>query len=221
MEIIKYWYQGFLLMIILGISSCSRSDYQGQAWNNTRQQIPGRVECEYFDLGGEGIAYHDTDSINNGSGRLNPVNGTLLNEFRMDEGVDISYTKSGGIDNSPYNWVDVEMGQLYVGWTEPGEWINYSVQVKKSGMYQVGLMFTANADGGIALDLNGETLTDELFIPASKNVQDTIAMRHWHHWNRIDSLTTVHLKKGNHILTLKTVTHGNMNYDYLDFKAIH
>ena len=28
------------------------------------QQIPGRVECAYYDLGGEGVAYHDTDPTN-------------------------------------------------------------------------------------------------------------------------------------------------------------
>ena len=27
--------------------------------------------------------------------------------------------------------------------------------------------------------------------------------------------------KGIHLLTLKTVTNGNMNYDYLDFKLTH
>ena len=34
------------------------------------------------------------------------------------------------------------------------------------------------------------------------------------------SLATVKLKKGIHILTLKTVSHGNMNYDNLEFKII-
>jgi hypothetical protein len=29
------------------------------------------VQCALYDLGGEGIAYHDTDALNNGSGKLN------------------------------------------------------------------------------------------------------------------------------------------------------
>lgn len=40
------------------------------------QSIPGKLQCEYYDLGGEGIAYHDADSINSGSGRLNPADGS-------------------------------------------------------------------------------------------------------------------------------------------------
>jgi len=73
------------------------SEYQGGP-----QTIPGRVQYAYYDLGGEG----DTDAINHGSGALNPPNGEYLNEFRMHEGVDISYTKfEGQIDNSPYDLV--------------------------------------------------------------------------------------------------------------------
>jgi len=184
------------------------------------QQIQGKVQCELYDQGGEGIAYHDTDAINNGSGKLNPANGTFLNEFRMKEGVDISYTKSNDIDNNPYNMVEPLMGELYAGWTEPGEWINYTVKVNKTGNYQVGLMYTASGDGGISLSLDGKELTNELRIPSTRNVKEPVEWRQWHHWNRIDSLAIVKLKKGIHILTLKTVSHGNMNYDYLEFKII-
>ena len=170
-------------------------------------------------MGSEGIAYHDADSINSGNGRLNPANGTFLNEFRINEAVDISYTKARDIDNSPYNIVEPEMDQLYAGWTEPGEWINYTVDVTKTGNYSIGIMYTASGDGSIELLLDGKELTSELLIPSTKNDKETIAWRNWHHWNRIDDLTTMKLKKGKHLLTIKTVTSGNMNYDYLNFKV--
>jgi len=83
-------------IILLAFFSCTpiyKTMNAGKPWQNKIQQIPGRVECEYYNEGGEGVAYHDSDSINNGSGKLNPANGTYLNEFRMKEGVDISYTK--------------------------------------------------------------------------------------------------------------------------------
>src|SRR5690349_265911 len=47
------------------------------------QKIPGRVQCAYYDLGGEGVAYHDSDAINSGSGTFNKPDGTYLNQFRM------------------------------------------------------------------------------------------------------------------------------------------
>jgi hypothetical protein len=63
--------------------------------------------CAYYDLGGEGVAYHDTDPKNQGSGELNPADGTYLNEFRINEGVDTSYTKfdrkPDPMDDNPFD----------------------------------------------------------------------------------------------------------------------
>ena len=64
--------------------SFSKEKYKGKPFSNTvykggAQTIPGKLQCEYYDLGGEGIAFHDTDTINSGSGGLNPADGTYLN----------------------------------------------------------------------------------------------------------------------------------------------
>ncbi len=40
------------------------------------QRVPGRVDCAASDVGGEGVAYHDSDAVNHGSGELNPADGT-------------------------------------------------------------------------------------------------------------------------------------------------
>jgi hypothetical protein len=208
-------------VLIVAFTSCTpfyKTMNAGSPWQHNIQQIPGKIECEYYNEGGEGIAYHDSDSVNNGSGKLNPANGTFLNEFRMHEGVDISYTKSHDIDNNPYNKVPPKMDQLYVGWTKPGEWINYTVKVRESRNYKIGLMYTANGDGAISLDIDGKDITGPLKITSTHDDRDTVQWRQWHHWNRSDSLTTVKLKKGIHILTLHIVANGNMNLDYLEFK---
>ena len=193
----------------------------GKPWQNKMQELPGRLECEFYNTGGEGVAYHDTDSINNGSGKLNPANGTFLNEFRMKEGVDISYTKAHDyIDDNPYNKVGRDMNKFYVGWTQPGEWINYTVKVNKSGTYPVGVLYTANGDGAISVDVDGKDATGPMKIKSTHNDQDTIAWRQWHHWNGSDSIGTINLKKGTHVLTLHIVSNGNMNLDYLDFGKV-
>jgi Carbohydrate binding module (family 6) len=212
---------GFLIIFL--ICSCRSNyipkSYAGKAW--IKQSIPGRIECEAYDRGGESVAYHDTDSINNGSGKLNPVNGNPLNEFRMHEGPDISYTKSGNIDNNPYNVSEPELNQLYIGWTKPGEWLNYTVEVTNSGRYRLSLKYTANGDGAIALDLDEEKLAGPLKITSTHNDADTVAWRQWHHWNKLDSLSSIQLSKGTHLLTLHIVENGNMNFDYLEFTNEH
>ncbi len=42
-------------------------NYQGIPFTDSKytggaQKIPGKVMCAYYDLGGEGVAYHDTDA---------------------------------------------------------------------------------------------------------------------------------------------------------------
>ncbi len=199
-------------------SSLCQTTNSGKPWQNKIQQIPGRIECEFYNEGGEGVAYHDSDSINNGSGKLNPANGTFLNEFRMKEGVDISYTKTDNINDNPYNKVPRDMGKLYVGWTVPGEWIKYTVNVNESATYNVGLMYTSNWDGLISLDLDGKEIAGRLKIASTHDDRDTVKWRQWHHWNKTDPLTTLKLKKGIHVLTIHIVANGNMNLDYLEFK---
>lgn len=183
------------------------------------QLIPGKIECELYDQGGEGVAYHDTDAVNNGSGKLNPVNGNPLNEFRINEGVDISYSKADDIDNNPFNKVPRSIGDLYVGWTVPTEWINYTVEVTKSGTYKIGLLYTANGDGEIAIDVNRKDATGKMKITSTHDDKDPIDWRQWHHWNSSESIGTIKLKKGKQVLRLHIVSNGNMNFDYLTFTA--
>jgi hypothetical protein len=193
--------------------------YQDSHYQGGAQKIPGRVECAYYDRGGEGVAYHDTDSKNNGSGGLNPADGTYFNQFRMDEGVDISYTKfHDQIDNSPYNVILPPENQLYVGWTAPGEWFNITVQVAHAGLYRADLLYTSNRGGTISMDVNGEDATGPVTIASTFNASDPIAWRQWHHWNIMPGILKVRLPAGKNILTVHILTEGNMNLAYFDFK---
>ncbi len=212
----------FSILLIVSLLSCTaqvKIQNKGEPWQNNMQQVPGRIEFEYYNEGGEGISYHDSDSVNNGSGKLNPANGTFLNEFRMKEGVDISYTKPNHIDDNPFNKVPRDMNKFYVGWTKPGEWINYSVNVNEAGKYTIGLLYTSNGDGAISFDVDGMDATGLLKINSTYDSRDTISWRQWHHWNKSDSIGSVTLEKGIHVLTLHIVANGNMNLDYMDLET--
>ena len=186
------------------------------------QPIPGIIQCAYYDAGGEGIAYHDTDAVNHGSGELNPPNGTYLNEFRMHEGVDTSYTKfhdpNVQIDNNPYNLVVPPDGQLYVGWTVPGEWFNLTVNVAHAGRYTADLLYTSNRGGTISLDVNGHPTTGPITIPSTFSKEEPVAWRQWHHWNLLRNATTLDLPAGRSVLTVHILTEGQMNLATFNFK---
>ncbi len=184
------------------------------------QHIPGKLECEYFDTGGEGVAYHDTDDKNSGSGGLNKGVGYYA-QFRKEEAVDISFTKyHDSIDNSMYNIVQPKVNQLYMGWTEPGEWTSYTVKVLETGNYKIGVMYTSNRGGTVRWLVDGTVATTLLDIPSTFNEHDPIAWRNWHHWNYVDALAVIHLKKGKRVLTLEIVQLGNFNFDYFNFVKI-
>ena len=184
------------------------------------QVIPGRIRCAYYDFGGEGIAYHDSDPVNHGSGELNHANGSYLHEFRMNEGVDITYTKDGEYDNHPYNFVEPELGILYVGWTEPGEWMKYTVEVKQTALYAVNLFYTSNQGGEIALSVNDRNATGSIQIQSTYRDDDPLSWRQWHHWNQMNGIARIKLEQGIQILTLCTISKGGMNFAYLDFELV-
>jgi hypothetical protein len=65
-----------LLVFAPSIEGTIPKDYKGKPFRDAThtagaQAIPGRLEAALYDLGGEGVAYHDTDKINHGSGELN------------------------------------------------------------------------------------------------------------------------------------------------------
>ncbi len=182
------------------------------------QTIPGRVQCAYFDLGGEGVAYHTADTRNKGSGALNPADGTYLNEFRMHEAIGTSYTKfHDAIDDNPFNRVRPPEGQLYVGWTSPGEWIKLTVRVARAGPYTIDLLYTSNGGGTIGLDVDGRSAAGPISILSTRDPAETIPWRQWHHWNLVHSIARVVLPQGECVLTLRVITNGNMNLAFLDF----
>ena len=212
-----------------GFSQSFLSQYTGQPFHDSRyqggpQKAPGRVLCAYYDLGGEGVAYHDTDSKNHGSGELNPADGTYLNEFRIGEGVDTSYTKfdrkPDPFDDNPFDKTVPPQDLPYVGWTEPGEWFNITVDVAHAGTYVADLLYTSNRGGTISVDVNGKDATGPLQIASTLDPADPLAWRQWHHWNLALQLLKVHLSNGKNVLTVHIVTNGNMNLAYFDFKQV-
>jgi glucosylceramidase len=102
--------------------------------------VPGTIEAEQFDNGGEGVAYHDQSAGNAGG------------QYRATD-VDIEATSdvNGGFD---------------VGWVYPGEWLNYTINVATAGTYTLDARVACPGAGGtFHLEVNGAAVTGELTIP--------------------------------------------------------
>ncbi len=81
--------------------------------------IPGTIEAEDYDVGGEGLTYHDTEPAN------------IPGAYRPNEGVDIEPRDDGG---------------FHVAYIESAEWLEYTVDVQEAGIYEINAE-VASLDG--------------------------------------------------------------------------
>jgi hypothetical protein len=109
----------------------------------------------------------------------------------------------------------------YVGWTEPGDWFNITVDAAQAGIYATNFLYTSNRGATISIDVNRKDTTGPLQVPTTYDPTDPVAWRQWHHWSLASQLFKVALSKGGNALTVHILTGGNMNLAYFDFKQVY
>jgi mannan endo-1,4-beta-mannosidase len=109
-------------------------------YSGAATEIPGIIEAENYDLGGEGIAYHD----------LSPTN--TLGQYRNDA-VDIEACADAG---AGYN----------LGNVQATEWTEYSVKVSQTASYNLVLRVAATAAGKtMHIEMDGINISGIVTIP--------------------------------------------------------
>jgi len=222
-QCVTYLHQTLVAWICLSALAVSHAalptDYQGKPFADDFHKtgapsIPGIVQCALYDLGGEGVACHDTDATNNGSGKLNLEPGhqrahasAYLWHFRKDESVDLSFVKDWA-DLNHTNLVSPHINQHYIGWTEDGEWCNYTVNVTRPGTYRLKCLYGFQANP-VTFDLNGKpAATCRLPVPTAS----------YHHWNLAEIGTLQFPGAGLQLLTFH-YGKGN-NFAYFEFEPM-
>ncbi|MBT1702876.1 carbohydrate-binding protein [Chryseosolibacter indicus] len=120
-------------------SPASQTPYGG-----TARSIPGTIQAEDFDNGGEGISYHDADATNSGG------------QYRTT-GVDIESCAEGG-----YN----------VGWMRSTEWLEYTVNVSTAGAYTLQARVASGLSGRtFHVELDGTNISGTISVPNTGNWQ--------------------------------------------------
>ena len=90
--------------------------------------LPGTLQTEYYDKGGEGAAYHDNDAQNQGDAN-----------YRASEGVDIVNGNNGRA----------------LGYTSTGEWVEYTIDVQEAGNYSFKATVSSGVNNsGFSINLN-------------------------------------------------------------------
>ena len=143
-------------------------------------ELPGRVEVEDFDTGGEGVAYHDTHDTNGGGA------------YRDGVGVDLSETDSGDI---------------VLGYTEDGEWLEYTVDVPEATETTFRMRVSCPNDGrAVRVLLDGEEL-------ATASVPNTGGWRDW----TVAEVGGVSLPAGSGQVLRLEIVEGEFDLDWVEF----
>ncbi len=159
------------------------------------QVIPGRINTSDFDLGKNGIAYFDTHAAdyNLSTGSFQAWNSGW--EYRND-GVDIESND------------DPESNGYNVGFTEKGEWINYTVEVKESGVYNARFRIaTASDQANLHLGIDGRSITPVIPISGTGGWQS-------YEYKVVNNIL---LEEGIHVLTLY-FDDGSVNISGITFE---
>ena len=153
-------------------------------YEGVAQTLPGTIEMERYDVGGAGYAYNDADDANQGE------------EYRLDEGVDLDVNGNGG---------------YVLGWTQKGEWFEYTVEVKYDDTYTWEALVASGVESSaFTLYLDDKVISDGS-ISVPKTGSD------WTTYETISGKTTK-LSKGKHILKVG-IDADFVNIDYIKFEA--
>ena len=139
------------------------------------------IEFENYDVGGAGKAYYDMDTKNQGG------------EYREDR-VDVVAAGTG----------------YAIGYTQKGEWLEYTVNVDAAGALPYELSYATGMEkAGIQLFMDGEAITDELELKGTGDFDK---------YDTFKGKTTKELAKGEHVLRVLMTT-DYVNLDWIAFGA--
>ena len=159
-----------------------------EAYEGKIAVIPGKIEAENYDVGGNRFTFYDKDSENQGKA------------YREDA-VDIE-----SIDDAACGMLSCK--GYAVGYTQTGEWLEYSVNVESDAeLTLTANVATASETAGFQLFMDGKAITDSIKVAKI----DTT----WKVYKEIE-IGTVKLEKGEHVLRI-LITGAYVNIDWLQF----
>ena len=150
--------------------------------------IPGMIEMENYDEGGQSVSFSDKDFVNEGA-------------VYREDGVDVVGL---GCSDS-LNTKDCK--GYAIGFTQAGEWMEYTVNVTAAGEYA----FLANVASGLEgssfrLFMDGKAISDTVVVPQGED---------WNTYSFVDGKTTA-LDAGEHVLRV-AITGTYLNIDWIKF----
>jgi Carbohydrate binding module (family 6) len=112
---------------------------------NAPFQVPQKIEAEHYDLGGEGVSFHDTEYKN------------IAGSYRFDGGPDLKTSNDSTV------LTDIL----------PNEWVEYTISVSQGNTYPIRLRYYGENSGTINLYLD-EVFLGSVSINSTNSYEDYI-----------------------------------------------
>ncbi|MCU0428842.1 MAG: glycosyl hydrolase family 18 protein [Cytophagaceae bacterium] len=146
--------------------------------------LPGRIEAENFDKGGQQVAFNDVSSANEGG------------QYRTDA-VDVEACAEGG-----YN----------VGWIAAGEWLEYTVNVNVAATYTLAArVASTSANNSFYLELSGQRVSGTFVVPNTGGWQNWTTVSFQAHLPAGQKVLRLVMAQGNFNLNYLQVSAINNN----------
>ena len=178
--------------------------YTGKPLTGTPQVIPGTIQAESYD-----VAAGDAKGVT--VGYTGELHKTDLRPGADSVGLARYGNGHVSIDGRPE-----APDQVYVGWTDPGEWLAYTVQIKETGTYILGGKFAAGGKGSkLSVAFTPELAIGPVEIPTTAGYQPGVEV--YHVWEKLDRLGEITLPAGIYVMKVKIETDAGLNMDYYTF----
>jgi len=106
--------------------------------------------------------------------------------------------------------------QAYVGWTQPDEWLKYTVHVAETGTYVIGAKVAAGSKGAtLTFSFTPDLTTGEIEIPTTAGFQPGVEV--YHVWEKLDNLKEITLPAGDYVMTVKIGKIAGLNLESFTF----
>ncbi|KAG5185279.1 hypothetical protein JKP88DRAFT_219239 [Tribonema minus] len=189
-------------------------DYQGTPYEANPIAIPGMLQVELFDKGGEGVGYHD---IKDPAAKAKAPPNVIRQDSPIqinDEGPDVNGSEA--------------VGQIGIGMGIGGEWLRYTIEATETATYRpIWRIATYDPKGGdnvvqtnLALGTGAEANPCTGDLPVAGGLDIKVNTGGYKTFKSYTSKDPITIPKGAHVLTVCLSDVVDFEMNYIDFEVV-
>jgi len=178
-----------LSLLVPAVADAPSTDYKGTPKTGSPLAVPGSIPAIGYDEAPDGAPGITFSSHGKTSKTPFRKSADSIGIAKFGNG----HVSTAGVPEAP--------DQAYVGWTQPGEWLKYTLDVKEAGTYVIGAKVAAGSKGAtLRFAFTSGADSGEVEIPTTAGFQPGVEV--YHVWEKLDHLAEVTLPAGPCVMTV-------------------